>query len=254
VAPGIRNTKPMAVGPGHPGFFKGDKKMAVITITGLLGTGEDQLALSVAEKTGYQYIDRSIIEDVLKEYGIVDSKEVLDKPLHFLDTMGKEKRDTADLLNKMYLIFAKQNNVVLHSRRASLVLEPFVNVMNVLLKAPRIARIQYLIANESMEEQQAVKRIDQEELTRKKIIESFYKKEWDSFFPWALVLDTHKLGLEYCENVILESCTRIKTFDEAFGWQDGFPSVDTIEVDPILEKTINKVLFDRKTSAPAKGD
>lgn len=227
--------------------------MAVITITGLLGTGQEQLARTIAEKTGYQYFDRSIIEDVLKEYGIVDSREVLDRPLHFLDTMSKEKRDTADLLNKMYLIFARRNNVVIHSRRANLVLEPFVNVLNVILKAPRVARIQNLVSRESIEEAKAVKEIDAEGVTRKKIIESFYKKEWDSFFPWGLVLDTHKLGLELCEKLILEACSRMKAFDEVYGWHDGFPSVDTIEVDPVLEKTVNKVLFEREASSPAKG-
>jgi cytidylate kinase len=224
--------------------------MAVITITGQFGAGEERLAPRLAEKIGYQYVSREIFEEVLKEYGIVDFKELLDTPLHFLDRLAGEKRNTADLLNKMYLIFAKGNNIVMQSRRAFLVLESFVNVLNVFLKAPNPIRIQNLMSWEQIGERSAAEKIQKEEHTRKKIIESFYKKKWDSFRPWTLVLNTHKLGLELSEKFILEANSRISMSDDVFGWQDGFPSIDTIEIDPILEQAVNKVLADNKTLVP----
>ena len=226
--------------------------MAVITITGHMGAGENLLAPKIAEKLGYQYVDRTIFEEVLKEYGIVNFKEVLDTPLHFLDRLAGEKRNTADLLNKMYLIFAKGNNIVLQSRRAFLVLESFVNVLNVFLKAPKTIRIQNLMSWKQIGDRSAREKIQQEENIRKKIIESFYKKKWDSFSPWTLVLNTHKLGIELCEKFILEANSRVATCDDLCGWQDGFPSIDTIEVDPILEKVVDKVLIDYQTPAPGK--
>lgn len=224
--------------------------MAVITITGQMGAGEDHLAPNIAEKLGYQYVGRTIFEEVLKEYGIVNFKEMLDTPPHFLDRLAGEKRNTADLLNKMYLIFAKGNNIVLQSRRAFLALESFVNVLNVFLKAPKPIRIQNLMSWEQIGERSAAEKIQKEEHTRKKIIESFYKKKWDSFRPWTLVLNTHKLGLELSEKFILEANSRISMSDDVFGWQDGFPSIDTIEIDPILEQAVNKVLADNKTLVP----
>ena len=226
--------------------------MAVITITGHMGAGENLLAPKIAEKLGYQYVDRTIFEEVLKEYGIVNFKEVLDTPLHFLDRLAGEKRNTADLLNKMYLIFAKGNNIVLQSRRAFLVLESFVNVLNVFLKAPKPIRIQNLMSWEQIGERSAAEKIQKEEHTRKKIIESFYKKKWDSFSPWTLVLNTHKLGFELSEKFILEANSRVATCDEVYGWQDGFPSIDTIEIDPILEKAVNKALANKQALAPGK--
>lgn len=228
--------------------------MAVITITGLVGTGEKRLAKKIADNLGYIYANRSIFAEVLKEYGIVDSKELLDMPLHFFSPLAGELRNTADLLNKMYLVFAKRNNVVLHSRRAFVVLDSFASVLSVFLKAPRINRTQNLMTWEDISERAAVEKIEKEERTRKKIIGSYYKKEWDSLLPWTLVLNTHKLGLELCEKFIIESHAQVATLDDVFGWQDGFPSLDTIEVDPILEKAVNKVLADRQTWAPIKED
>jgi cytidylate kinase len=166
--------------------------------------------------------------------------------------LAGEKRNTADLLNKMHLIFAKGNNIVLQSRRAFLVLESFVNVLNIFLKAPKPIRIQNLMSWEQIGERSATEKIQEEEHTRKKIIESFYKKKWDSFLPWTLVLNTHKLGFELCEKFILEANSRVAMCDDVCGWQDGFPSIDTIEIDPILERAVNKVLIDNQTLAPGK--
>ena len=226
--------------------------MAVITITGQFGAGESQLAAKIAEKTGYQYVDREIFEEVLKEYGIVNFKELLDTPLHFLDRLAGEKRSTTDLLNKMYLLFAKGNNIVLHSRRAFVVLESFVNVLNIFLKAPKSIRIQNLTSWEQIGERSAAERIEQEEQIRRKIIESYYRKKWDSFAPWTLVLNTHKLGFDLSEKFILEANSRVARFDDAYGWQDGFPSIDTIETDPILERAVNKILDNKQVLVQGK--
>ena len=154
--------------------------------------------------------------------------------------------------NAQNLGFAKGNNIVLQSRRAFLVLESFVNVLNVFLKAPNPIRIQNLMSWEQIGERSAAEKIKKEEHTRKKIIESFYKKKWDSFKPWTLVLNTHKLGFELCEQFVIQANSRVATCDDVCGWQDGFPSIDTIEVDPILEKAVNKVLIDKQVLVAGK--
>ena len=49
-------------------------------------------------------------------------------------------------MNRLYLTVAKLNNVVLVSRRAYLILNPFLNVINVFLKAPETVRIHNVMA------------------------------------------------------------------------------------------------------------
>lgn len=227
--------------------------MAVITITGQLGAGGNQLSARIAKNTGYMHVDRSIFEKVLKEYGIVNFKELLDTPLHFFDRLAGEKKSTSDLLNKMYLLFAKRNNIVLHSRRAFLVLESFVNVLNVFVKAPLTVRIQNLMDWENIGERSATEEIEQREAVRRGVIESYYKKQWDSVSPWTLVVNTHKLGLDLSEKIILEANSQISKFDNVYGWQDGFPSIDTIETDPILERAVKKVMENDLILEPGKG-
>jgi cytidylate kinase len=220
--------------------------MAVITVSEEFGAGADILARDVADQMGYKLADRWVFEEVLKEYGIVNFKEILDMPPRIFDSRAKEKRSAADILNSMYLLFAKKNNMVINSRRAFVVLAPFVNVMNVFLKAPISIRVQRVMDTLQAEQGAAVARIKTEEDARMKIIESFYNKRWDSLELWDLVIDTHLLGLDLARRIVMEACTQVAKYDGLFGWQDGSPTIDTIEVDPIMESVVDRILQEKQ--------
>jgi hypothetical protein len=65
--------------------------------------GAQILAGEVANHLGYRLADRSVFEEVLKEYGIVNFKEILDMPPRIFDSRAKKKRSAADTLNSMYV-------------------------------------------------------------------------------------------------------------------------------------------------------
>lgn len=91
--------------------------MSVITITGQVGAGEDELAKITAEALHYDLLERPLFEEILKEYGIVEYDKLLDSPPHFFDGLTNQKQNVNDLMNSMYLFFAKRNNCVIVSRR-----------------------------------------------------------------------------------------------------------------------------------------
>ena len=223
--------------------------MAVITVAEEFGSGADIVSESVAKELGYRLANRSIFEEVLKEYGIVNFKEILDMPPRFFDSRAKEKRSAADILNTMYLLFAKKNNMVIQSRQAFLVIEPFINVLNVFLKAPISNRIQNIMKWKQIDETAAVEKIKAEEETRIKIIESFYNKRWDSISLWDLVINTHVFGLALARKMVVEACNEVAKYDELYGWQDGLPTIDTIEVDPIMESVVDRIFLENQVAA-----
>ena len=135
--------------------------------------------------------------------------------------------------------------MVIHSRRAFLVLEPFVNVLNVFLKAPFSSRVQNIMKWKQIDQSSAAEGIRTEEETRRKIIESFYHKRWDSIEIWDLVLDTSLFGMDQAGKMIVEACGAVAKYDELFGWQDGLPTIDTIEVDPIMESVVDRVFIEK---------
>ncbi|MFN2311904.1 MAG: hypothetical protein ABR590_07590, partial [Spirochaetia bacterium] len=59
---------------------------------------------------------------------------------------------------------------------------------------------------------------------------------------WTLMADTHKLGIEGVIAMITKANSKIIEADEYFGWQDGIPTTDTIETDPVMEKTVDELM------------
>jgi cytidylate kinase len=216
--------------------------MSVITITGQVGAGEDVLAEKTAEALGYKLVERPLFEEILKEYGIVEYDKLLDSPPHFFDGLSDQRSSVNDLLNGIYLFFAKQNKCVIMSRRAFLVLEPFINAINVFVKAPLSVRIDNIMRDEQIGEKEAAEKIREEEKIRRSIIEGFHNKSWESLELWSLIADSKKFGIERVADMIIEANREVAKSDELFGWQDGMPTTDTIEIDPVLETTIGRVL------------
>lgn len=216
--------------------------MSVVTVTGQVGAGEELVAEKTAEALGYKLVERPLFEEILKEYGFVEYDKLLDSPPHFFDGLTDQRSSVNDLLNGIYLFFAKENNCVIVSRRAFLVLEPFINVINVFVKAPLSVRIDNIMRDEQIGEKAASEKIREEEKIRRSIVEGFYDGRWDSLELWSLIADSKKFGIHRVADMIIEANREVAKSDELFGWQDGMPTTDTIEIDPVLETTIERVL------------
>lgn len=222
--------------------------MSVVTISGQAGSGYTDFGKSLAEKIGYKLVDREIFVAVLKEYGVVDIKDLLDTPPSVFERLGGERQEAIGLLNKMYHCFAKQDNVVIISRRAYLVLYRYINVLNVFLESPLEDRIQNVVMTNMITESEAERIVRYEENVRIKLIESFYHEKWDSFLPFSLVVNTHKIGFDLTENIIVEAASRLGTHDHHIKMQEkeAYSSIHDIETDPVLDAVIQKVLSARQ--------
>jgi cytidylate kinase len=216
--------------------------MAVLTITGQVGAGDRYLGEKIGRALEYKIVDRKVMEEVLKNYGIVEFEELFDSPPGIMARFNRQRQEAIDLLNKIYLSFAKKDNIVLISRRAFVALEPFVNVLNVLLTAPLSFRARKLAEWDGLDEQHALRVVDEIEQVRTRSIEVFSKRKWDLVHPYTLVINTYKIGFEIAEKWIIEAIQHLSHSVQQTGWQDGFPTIETIETDPVLENIINQLL------------
>lgn len=221
--------------------------MSVVTISGQAGSGYTDFGERLAKGLDYKLVDRQVFKNVLKEYGFVNFGDILDTPPHLFDRFGGEKHEAVDLLNKMYLSFAKQDNVVIVSRRAYLVLYKFINVLNVFLESPFADRVDNVMIQRGIDKEKAEEIVKQNENVRIKLIEAFYEEKWDSFLPFSLVVNTHKIGLDLTEKIIIEAASRLGTQEHHIRMEQekSYHSIDSIETDPILEEVIKKVLFNK---------
>lgn len=216
--------------------------MAVISISGQFGAGEDLIADRVAKTLAYRLVNRPVVLRVLEQYGIIDYEKLLDTPPHLFDGLGGEKQSANDLLNSLYLLFAKRNNVVISSRRAFISLEPFLNVLTVFLKAPESERIRNVMHWQGLSHKEARRLVRTEEERRRGILESLVKGCADSMAMWTIILDTHRLGMDVATNTIVAATRQVAKADNLYGWHDGIPTTETIETDHVMENVVDKVL------------
>lgn len=218
--------------------------MSVVTISGQVGSGYPDFGKRLAKTIGYKLVDRDVFRTVLIEYGFVDTEELLDTPPSIFERLGGDRHEAIALLNTMYHCFAKQDNLVIVSRRAYLVLHKYINVLNVFLESPLEERIRNVMKIRQVDEGDAEKIVRYNERVRIKLIESFYDEKWDSFLPFSLVVNTHKIGLDLTEKIIVEAASKLGTHDHHKKMQEkeAYLSIHDIETDPVLEDTIKKVL------------
>jgi len=218
--------------------------MSVVTISGQVGSGYPDFGKRLAKTIGYKLVDRDVFRTVLIEYGFVDTEELLDTPPSIFERLGGDRHDAIALLNNMYHYFAKQDNLVIVSRRAYLVLHKYINVLNVFLESPLEERIQNVMKIKKVDEYDAEKIVRYNERVRIKLIESFYDEKWDSFLPFSLVVNTHKIGLDLTENIIVEAASKLGKQNHHKKMQEkgAYSSIHDIETDPVLEDAVKKAL------------
>ena len=222
--------------------------MSVVTISGQAGSGYTRFGKRMAQSLGYTLIDRSVFEEVLKEYGLVEFEEILDTPPHLFDRFAGERHEAIGLLNRMYLSIAKRDNVLIISRRAYLVLYRFINVLNVFLESPLADRIDNVVSERSISRASAAEIVNHDENVRIKLIEAFYDEKWDSFLPFSLVVNTHKIGLDLTEQIITEAATRLGTHEHHKQMEKVYSTLAEIESDPVLDEAISRAI--RKSQQP----
>lgn len=221
--------------------------MSVVTIAGQAGSGSAEFGERLAKSIGYKLVNRGVFTTVLKEYGIVNTEKLLDTPpslFERFEKFGKERQEAINLLNKIYLCFAKQGNVVIVSEKAYLVLHSYINVLNVFLESPLEDRIKNVVINNHVSREEAEKIVLRGENVRIKFIESFYHNKWDSFLPFSLVVNTHTIGLDLTEKIVKEAATRLGTYGHHVKLREEgeYSYTDEIEVDPVLESFIKQLL------------
>lgn len=222
--------------------------MSVVTISGQAGSGYAEFGRNLSRAIGYKLIEREVFVAVLKEYGVVNIKELLDTPPSLFERLRGDREEAIGLLNKIYLCLAKQDNVVIVSRRAYLILYKYINVLNVFLESPISDRIKNVVKERKITENEAERIVRYDENVRVKLIESFYNEKWDSFLPFSLVVNTHKIGFDLTENIIIEAASRLGTHDHHLKMQeeDAYSSIHDIVTDPVLEAVVQRVLSERE--------
>jgi cytidylate kinase len=212
--------------------------MAVITISREVGSEGSYVGRSVAKALGYHLVDRDVMEEVFKQYGFVQFRDVYESAPGFWARFDEMRAQTVKLLNQAILAFAHHGQVVILGRGGFAVLGGFADVLNVRIQAPlplRVGRVKE--RNGITEPGKAEALVKENDRVRVAFVESSYGVRWDAARAFDLVIDTGKVPPDAAVTWLIDAFNILneKKVGDAH-------TTHTIKVDPILAKVVSGVL------------
>jgi cytidylate kinase len=207
--------------------------MPVITIGRQFGAGGETIGSMVAQRLGAEVVDRKIFEEVAIRLELThDEVEKQDEAagsflnrvlqalggasIEFaappeaaawtppysdpsLDTRKAVLKVTQEVIREA----ARTGNAVIVGRGAAYMLLDHPGVLNVFIRASESVRIQHVRQLQSLNEEQARKRIKQIDANRGAYIRQVYDHDWLHPSHYHMVLDSGRLGFERTADAIV---------------------------------------------------
>ena len=195
---------------------------SVITIGRQYGSGGSELGQILADKLGYNFYDKEIIEMTAGTTGyssnyVGEHQESLTNSLlydlvnHMYTFPETEapKDKIFDAQSKVIREIAAKGHCVIVGRCADQILKDRTDCLNVFLHAPLTNRIKRVMSKKNLTEKEAKNLILKEERRRADNYHYYTRQIWGASANYHLSLDT-ALGYDYVMDVILETAKRLK--------------------------------------------
>ncbi|HSE95850.1 MAG TPA: cytidylate kinase family protein [Methylomirabilota bacterium] len=184
--------------------------MPIVTIAHETGSGGPDIGMALAERLGYRYVDREMLSQAAKQYGVTEDKLTkLDetKPSLF-ERFDVETRQYLTVLQSGLLDVAVHDNAVINSRGGQVLLRGITHALRVRVIAPFDIRVKRVMkkmtgSGESMDLRtttEMVRRSDNEKSGR---IRYLYDVDWSDPALYDVVINTEKLSVDGAVELIV---------------------------------------------------
>lgn len=185
-------------------FLNGGIIMAIIAISRQVASLGDEIAESVAKKTGYKFITRHDLEKRIVDLGFPAEKlkKYDEKKPGFFASLVKDRDEYLNYLQTAVLEAASEGNCILIGRGSFLILENLPNLLSLRFIASDTVRMERLMKEFNWTEKQAIQRITESDTNRKGFHKSFFNAEIDDPSHFLMVLNTGVLDVDMASNAI----------------------------------------------------
>ena len=191
----------------------------VITISREYGAGGHTIGKRVAQELGIEIYDKDIVRETVRASGfetevVQEEEEDVSKASTFLKSLCSSSvhyRDPQEVIHEVQtaviLQFAKKGPCVILGRCADDILrESDMDVLNVFIHADdlhRAVRISEMTGITNATELQ--KLMAKKDSSRRNYYEHYTRKKWGDSHNYNLTLDSGKLGIDLCVQMIVEA-------------------------------------------------
>lgn len=187
--------------------------MAIINISRQPYSSGDEISQEVADRLSYKLIDKSVINNKVKEFHLNFSDELNDladeKEPGFFKTFFKNPQVYNCLLQSILYEEASNDNVVIKGRGGHFILnQPFV--LNVRIVSPFPVRCSNLAKAEGIKPDVAERVLEKKDQQRENFIQYLFKEDIADASFYDLIFNHHKLETNVIVSTILEYVKRIQ--------------------------------------------
>jgi len=166
--------------------------MAIITISRELAALGDETGHELTKSLGYRFVDKKVLEDRIKSYGISGStfKKYDERKPSFFASLSQDRDDYLHYLKTAILAEAEGGNSVFTGRGASIVLGNIPAVFSVFLAASMDIRIERVKSYFHCDEKRARQIIEHSDQDRAGFHRYFFDIEWNDPSHYSIALNT----------------------------------------------------------------
>ncbi|MFB0921299.1 MAG: cytidylate kinase-like family protein [Oscillospiraceae bacterium] len=198
--------------------------MSVITISREFGSGGRTVAKAVAERLGYAFYDKALVELIAKESGY--SQE-------FVERRGEDATSTSsflfnlarsgsagvdgysDVSDRLYVIqhniikrLAGEGPCVIVGRCSDYILKDFPNSLHVYIYAETKFKAERIVKLYGERDDAPEKRLEEKDKKRKVYYKNYTGRIWGMSSNYDICLNSGKLGIDSCVDIISELAGR----------------------------------------------
>lgn len=186
----------------------------VITISREFGSGGRTVGRMVAEKLGYKFYDKELIEKVSGESGFAQQyieelgehapgKNFFSYAFVGRDSTGMSHNDYLWIAQrKVIMELAEKGNCVIVGRCSDYLLKDRKDCLNVFIHAAPEKRAERIVQVYGENDRKPMQRLEDKDKKRKLNYRYYTDREWGRSQNYHISLDSGEFGIEYCAELI----------------------------------------------------
>jgi cytidylate kinase len=181
--------------------------MAILTICRESGARGEEIARSVADKLGYEFIAREAIFKEIRGYGQQWAKwgeEMDDHKPSMWERFDLSFAGFVALKESIMFQHATKNNVVLMGRGGNWMLKDVPYALRVRIMAPMEKRVENIVQKNAIDKESAREMLQEADEERAAYLKAIYHKDWTKAKYYDVVFDTGNLSEDEVVTMIID--------------------------------------------------
>lgn len=193
----------------------------IITISREFGSGGRSIGRLVAERMGYSFYDKELVNQVAERSGfapafIEESGEYASTKnslLFAIATAGQYGLEGLSMYDKLYIEqtriigeLAETGNCVIVGRCADYVLRERKDCLHVFIHADMASRARRIVERYGEQDKSPEKRLEEKDQKRKVYYKNYTGRVWGQAQNYDICLNSGVLGVDTCAELIVDAC------------------------------------------------